>query len=156
MNIKALIIFFLALGVVACDSQTQDQGRAISTLSGTAVLRSHNPQQLALGESVYKQHCVECHGQHGEGDPNWRQRDVDGMYPPPPLNGTGHAWHHSKQWLKQMILDGSEPGKGKMPAWGGRLSEAEADAVIDWFQSLWPDRVYAAWVENQQRNRGLR
>lgn len=156
MNKKALIIFFLALGLSACDSQAPDASRAIETLSGTAVQRSNNPQQLALGESVYKQHCVQCHGLAGEGDPSWRQREADGMFPPPPLNGTGHAWHHSKEWLKQMIVNGSEPGKGKMPAWRGRLSEAEAEAVIDWFQSLWPDRVYAAWVENQQRNRGLR
>jgi mono/diheme cytochrome c family protein len=72
------------------------------------------------------------------------------MFPPPPLDGTGHAWHHPVSWLKQMILDGSPAGQGKMPAWRGKLSEQEVEAVITWFQSLWPDRVYVAWYEMQQ------
>ena len=26
------------------------------------------------------------------------------------------------------------------------VSEAEVTDIIHWFQSLWPDRVYATWV----------
>ncbi|ALP52306.1 hypothetical protein Tel_03635 [Candidatus Tenderia electrophaga] len=146
----------LALALTACDSSPQDPASALETLSGPAVERSHDPELVVLGESVYREHCAQCHGDRGQGDPNWRQRDAEGMFPPPPLNGTGHAWHHSKQWLKQMILNGSAPGKGKMPGWRGQLSDREIDAVIEWFQSRWPNPVYAAWYQNQQRNRGLR
>lgn len=156
MNKKIFTILVLALGLAACDSPSSNAGRALETFSGAALQRAHDSEQVALGESVYRQYCARCHGRHGEGDPNWRSRDADGMFPPPPLNGTGHAWHHPRQWLKQMILNGSDPGRGKMPAWRGKLSEAEIEAVIEWFQSRWPDPVYAAWYENQQRNRGLR
>jgi len=120
------------------------------------VNRVHDPKLVLQGESVYKLHCASCHGQHGEGAPGWRKRDADGMYPAPPLNGTGHAWHHSKDKLKDVILDGSEPGKGKMPAWRSKLSDQEVNAVIEWFQSRWPDPVYAAWYEEQERARGLK
>ena len=155
MNRSILIVLFLTVGLTVCDSPSSNVGSALETLSGPDLKRSHDPQLVLQGESVFRKNCARCHGQRGEGDPNWRRRNAEGMYPPPPLNGTGHAWHHSKEWLKEMILNGSEP-KGRMPAWRGRLSEAEIDAVIEWFQSRWPDPVYAAWYENQARARGLK
>lgn len=91
---------------------------------------------------------------NGEGAPNWRQRDADGFFPPPPLNGRGHEWHHPTAMLRAMIRDGSPPGQGKMPAWGDKLSEQEIAAVVEWFQSRWPDPVYAAWYDMQQRSLG--
>lgn len=152
MSAKSIFVLFLAVGLTACEAP--DSNRVIESFSGAAIQRAHDSQRVALGESVYRQHCAQCHGENGEGDANWRKRDAEGLFRPPPLNGAGHAWHHSRLWLKQMILNGSEPGKGRMPAWRGKLSEAEIDAVIEWFQSRWPDEVYAAWYENQQRSRG--
>ena len=137
--------------LAACDAPSSTGGGAIETQTSPAVLRSHAPKLVAAGELVYRQHCARCHGENGEGAPKWRQRDAEGMYPPPPLNGSGHAWHHSRDWLAEMILYGSQPGKGKMPAWEDRLSEDEVEAVIEWFQSRWPDKVYAAWFEMQNR-----
>lgn len=53
-----------------------------------------------------------------------------------------------------MIRDGSPPGQRQMPAWGDKLSEQEIAAVVEWFQSRWPDPVYAAWYDMQQRSLG--
>jgi mono/diheme cytochrome c family protein len=39
-----------------------------------------------------------------------------------------------------------------MPAWKGKLSDAQIDAVIEWMQSTWPDPVFAAWHEMQATN----
>jgi mono/diheme cytochrome c family protein len=151
MNRKFLIVF--AIVVAGCDSHTPGSGRTIESLTGPAIHRDHDPQQVAQGASLYGQHCARCHGQKGEGATEWRHRDTDGMFPPPPLDGAGHAWHHSTPVLKQMILDGSPAGQGKMPAWRGKLSEKEVEAIITWFQSQWPDQVYAAWYEMQQGNK---
>jgi mono/diheme cytochrome c family protein len=107
--------------------------------------------QLALGKKVFDDNCARCHGDNAQGAADWRKRDADGHYPPPPLNGSGHTWHHSTEMLKQTILNGSPQGKGKMPAWKGKLTEKQIDAVIDWFQSVWPQPVYDAWYEMQQR-----
>lgn len=106
--------------------------------------------QIARGGRLYAQNCAECHGESAQGAPNWRQRGPDGRFPPPPLNGSGHAWHHPLRQLQQVIKHGS-PGGGNMPAWSGRLSDAEIDAIIAWFQAQWPDEVYAAWRENNAR-----
>jgi len=150
-----IVIPLIALTLGACDSPDSGAGRTVASLNGPAIQRTSDPVQIANGASLYKQHCAVCHGQSAEGARQWRQRDAEGFYPPPPLNGTGHAWHHSIPLLKQIIMDGSPQGEGRMPAWRGKLTEQEADAVIAWFQSLWPDRVYAAWFEMQQRNGGL-
>jgi mono/diheme cytochrome c family protein len=115
--------------------------------------RQIDTAQLALGKQVYAKNCARCHGQQAQGDANWRKRDAEGHYPAPPLNGSGHTWHHSIEVLKETINNGSPQGKGKMPAWKNRLTEKEIDAVIAWFQSVWPQPVYDAWFEMQQRGR---
>jgi len=40
-----------------------------------------------------------------------------------------------------------------MPAWRDKLSDDEIDDIIVWFQSRWPDQVYAAW-QRMDRTRG--
>lgn len=133
--------------LVACDQQAQ----VSSASTGLMPARQNDPAVLSLGQAVFQQHCSGCHGAQAQGDPNWRKRKPDGKYPPPPLNGSGHAWHHSRAMLHEMIRTGSRPGEGDMPAWQGKLTGDEIDAVISWFQSLWPDQVYAAWYEMQER-----
>jgi len=151
MSIFRSIFLVTVLSMVGCDSTPPDEGRIIQTQSGETMLRPHSETQVAAGAVIFQRDCTQCHGVNGEGDPEWRKRGVDGMYPPPPLNGSGHAWHHSTAFLQDRIKNGSEPGKGKMPAWGGKLSDSEIDAVIAWFQAQWPDQVYAAWYEIEQR-----
>jgi mono/diheme cytochrome c family protein len=131
----------------------QQQGHMVETMSGAAIERQHDLVKVAAGEQVYRQHCASCHGDHGQGAPQWRQAGADGKYPPPPLDGSGHAWHHPRQWLQDMIHEGSPNGQGNMPAWKDKLSDQEIDAVVEWFQSTWPDDVYAVWFEMQQNTR---
>lgn len=49
------------------------------------------------------------------------------------------------------IRDGTIRLGGGMPARGGKLSQAEIEAVIVWFQSLWPDEIYSAWLSLDRR-----
>lgn len=142
-------LILLGLGVlsfVGCDQHSTTS----MTSTGVMPKRSYDRDVVALGGTIYKTHCVRCHGENAEGNLQWRKPDAQGKYPPPPLNGTGHAWHHSRLVLRGFIENGSEDGKGNMPAWRDVLSEREIEAVITWFQSLWPDQVYAAWYEMQQ------
>ena len=69
----------------------------------------------------------------------------------PLLNGRrGVLGHHPRAALVAVIREGTRP-EGDMPAWGGKLSEQEIDDIVTWLQSLWPDDVYAAWRETDQR-----
>lgn len=108
------------------------------------------PEKIKRGEDVYRANCASCHGPNGEATPGWRTPGPDGRYPPPPLDGSAHAWHHSTETLEQMIREGS-PGGG-MPAWDGKLTNQQIDDVIVWIKSLWPDEVYDIWykeIENK-------
>lgn len=129
----------------ACGEQSSAETKSASAVQQNQPARESDFAQIAKGVKLYQMNCAECHGTQAQGDPNWRQRDADGMFPPPPLNGTGHAWHHPKRMLHYVIANGSPGGQGKMPAWGEKLSGEDIDAIIAWFQSKWPDEVYAAW-----------
>ena len=116
------------------------------------VERWYSGGQVERGASVYAAHCVACHGPNAEGTENWRQRGADGKFPPPPIDGSGHAWHHPMRVLGAQIKFGAPGGKGSMPGFADKLSDAQIIDVIAWIQSKWPDKIYAAWAEIQQRS----
>ena len=137
----------LTIGIAGCDQQP----KVLSSSVGLMPQRSYDEKQLALGKQIFAENCAKCHGENAQGAKNWHQRNADGSFPPPPLNGSGHAWHHSLDVLSDVISNGSQPGQGNMPAWKDKLSREQIEATIMWFQSLWSDQVYAAWFEMQQR-----
>lgn len=120
----------------------------------TEQARAIDRKQVEQGLDIYRAHCAGCHGVNGEGAPNWRHRSADGKFPAPPLDGSGHAWHHPMADLRATILEGSRPGEGNMPAWKDKLNDAQIDAVIAWFRSLWNDDIVEAWQQIDARARG--
>jgi len=106
-------------------------------------------QHVSAGAKIFKENCAACHGKQGEGAQNWRKPGLDGEYPAPPLNGTGHAWHHPLKALLHVIRNGSPGGQGNMPAWKDKLSDEQMLAAIAWFQSKWSKENYSNW---EQRN----
>lgn len=147
MNKDLLLMFLVPLLLTACGDN-----ESVATISQEATPeRVEDFAKVSRGGRLYQQNCAECHGNAAQGAPNWRQRDADGMFPPPPLNGTGHAWHHPRNMLHHVIANGSPGGQGKMPAWRDKLSDEEIDDIIAWFQSKWPDQVYSAWQRMDSR-----
>ena len=97
---------------------------------------------VALGENVFNQNCVSCHGIKGRGlAKDWKVKDENGNYPAPPLNGTAHTWHHSPSQLLYTINKGGGEMGGQMPGFEGRLSEEEKLALLDYVYSLWPSEI---------------
>ena len=148
IGLLAQVGFFMQL------SLAQQSNSALKIASNTdtdQVLRTYDLAQIARGRNLYRKNCAECHGKNAEGAPNWRQKNPNGKYPPPPLNGTGHAWHHPMNALRMTIRDGTQKIGGNMPAWGGKLSEQEIDDIITWFQSEWPDEIWQAWYRHNKK-----
>jgi cytochrome c len=115
--------------------------------------RHINAESAKRGAAVYQQHCAECHGKAAEGHPRWQWLGEDGNYPPPPLNGDGHTWHHPMSLLQGIVKKGTPDGN--MPAWKDKLSDGEINDVIAWCQSLWPQDIYKAWYEmNENESKG--
>ncbi len=111
--------------------------------------RWYSMKQVEQGKVLYSEYCSDCHGKTAGGRISWRVADTDGHYPPPPLDGSGHTWHHSLSLLQQMIREGGAAKGGTMPPFRDKLSAEEIDAVIAWFQSLWPVEIYTSWHERK-------
>lgn len=109
-------------------------------------VRWFSPDQVERGAVLFKQNCASCHGQDAEATSEWKTTDADGKYPPPPLNGTAHAWHHSLELLKSTIKEGGKKLGGVMPPFEGKLSDSDIDQLVAYFQSKWPDDVYQKWA----------
>ena len=103
--------------------------------------RWYSQAQVDQGAALFLDHCAACHGAQAEGAENWTQSDAAGNRPAPPLNGSGHAWHHSLDDLTMTVMQ----GRGAMPAWKDTLTEAQIIATLAWTQSHWPTAVYGAW-----------
>ncbi|UCH54120.1 MAG: cytochrome c [Pseudomonadota bacterium] len=116
--------------------------------------RGHNFSTVTRGAKLFQENCAACHGAQAEGAPNWQKPGADGKYPAPPLNGTAHAWHHPHSVLVRTIKDGTAKLGGSMPAWRDKLGDADIDAIIAWFQSMWPDELYANWKRMDDESRG--
>lgn len=148
--IRLWIVSLLILGVSGCGGDEDLASDGNPKVEG----RWYSVPQVDEGRRLYDRLCASCHGTDGVGDPNWRQRDHEGMFPPPPLNGTAHAWHHSLPQLRQTILQGSPAGLGRMPPWKDQIDDGQATAIIAFFSSLWPERVYQAWAQMSARRDG--
>lgn len=157
VRLAAGIAATLALaGVGACQKEDSDPAASSAATTAPPVERKTDFAQIMRGQRLFEANCAVCHGVQAQGAPHWRTRDADGKFPPPPLNGTGHAWHHPLSALRHVIANGSPGGQGDMPAWKGRLSAQQIDDVIAWFQSTWPDQAYQAWAEIDRRSRAAR
>ena len=91
-----------------------------------------------------------CHGDKGQGlVADWKKPDTAGKFPLPPLNGSAHTWHHSKELLMRTVNEGGIALGGTMPAFKDSLTDQEKEAVLAHVMSLWPKEIYNAW---QKRN----
>jgi mono/diheme cytochrome c family protein len=118
--------------------------------SGGAV----SAKTIALGRSLYAEHCASCHGANLEGQPNWRKRLANGRMPAPPHDASGHAWHHPDEALFRVTKEGSAAVAGggyesDMPGFGDVMTDDEIKAVLAFIKSTWPERIRKA---QDQRN----
>jgi len=151
LPIQLTITIGLLLGLVACqDNNEQMAGEpAVQAAASAAVEeRWYNQAQVDQGQGVFAQNCAVCHGQRAEGlAEDWRQRLPDGSFPPPPLNGSAHAWHHPLFQLLQTIEAGGIPYGGNMPPFADVLGDDDKLAAVAYFQSFWSEEIYLSWLD---------
>jgi len=79
-------------------------------------------QEASDGALLFQTYCAACHGFQGEGRIG------------PALNAAGRVPRMDEATLREIIQQG-RPGTA-MPAWGGRLSEEEIEALIRFLREL--------------------
>ena len=98
------------------------------------------------GKIVYQNNCVSCHMIDLAGAENWKELDEDGHRKAPPLNGTGHTWHHDDKTLHAIIKYGLAKlvnnYKGKMIGFEDNLSDKEIDSLLAYIKSFWSEEEY--------------
>ena len=105
----------------------------VLALALIAVARPLNPDATAAHEStvgaaeLFSRHCAKCHGKDGRAkgmkgklsgarnltDPEWQERVSD-----------------------ERIFNSINNGKGRMPAFGKKLSEAEIESLVQYVRGL--------------------
>ena len=101
---------------------------------------------IVRGELLYNQYCASCHMPNLSGAKNWKGKDKDGHNLSPPLNGSGHTWHHSDELLHNIIKYGLvnlvKNYKGKMVGFGDKMNDRQIDSVLSYIKSHWEDEIY--------------
>jgi len=139
-GIKLGILAIASVLIVGCSQSAENEQKIAD--------RWYTQSQVDKGQVVFDKNCLECHGQQAQGiTADWKKTLPDGSYPPPPLNGSAHAWHHPKKLLKRTINKGGIPLGGQMPPFKDVLTDDEKENVIAYFQSLWNNKVYNAWLQ---------
>lgn len=152
-RVKSLLLLIASVSIVGCSDRTADSrasgAMAANTDSGQAeIARWYTPEQVVAGGEVFAQNCAVCHGAEAQGTAgDWREKLADGSFPPPPLNGSAHAWHHPQEILLRVIDYGGEAMGGKMPAFIDVLDESEKLAAVAYFQDFWSDEIYQQWMQ---------
>lgn len=158
---RSLLILIMAAALAACGSQSGDPGSEESAFDPSGVSlearaetgRWYSKAQVSEGRELYGRFCIACHGAEAKATADWKTPNADGTYPPPPLNGSAHAWHHPLSVLDQVIREGTASIGGAMPAWGEMLNAQERLAVIAGFQEYWPEDVYNTWLVRERSSR---
>ena len=97
------------------------------------------------GEILYQKNCSSCHMKNLSGHPKWQtELDEDGHRQAPPLNGTGHTWHHAPKDLFQTIRYGykkADPNyNGKMMG-NENLTDNEVWSILEYIKNIWPENI---------------
>ena len=121
-------------------------------LSEASYSHSHFPitrdseLMITRGKIIYQNNCISCHQVNLVGVENWKELDEDGHRKSPPLNGTGHTWHHDDATLHNIIKYGLiklvKNYQGKMLGFEDRLKDKDIDSVLAYIKSFWPDDMY--------------
>ena len=141
-RISLLVLFLTASLLAACGDKDDADKATAKKVEG----KWYTSAQLIRGKRVFAANCAVCHGANGEGlVADWKKPGADGKFPAPPLNGTAHTWHHSKELLMRTVNEGGIALGGTMVPFKDKLNKKEKEAVLAHVMSLWPKEIYDTW-----------
>jgi mono/diheme cytochrome c family protein len=148
----AALIFAAAVGVYLLIQQPWANRPVVFNDVAAPPLPALDRALIGRGEDLYAQACAGCHGANLEGAPNWRSPLSNGSYPPPPHDDSGHTWHHPDTYIIRYTAEGGAAYNGTMPGFANQLSNADMQAILEFFKSRWGKeaREFQWWVTYTQ------
>ncbi len=148
----ASLVSAFVLVLAACSSTSDTPASPLDPdMESIPPIPQLDAARVAEGEVLYRSQCAVCHGADLSGADDWKQRNEDGAFKPPPHDASGHTWHHPDQLLTQLIRDGGSSPDSVMPAFGGRLTDEEINTILDYFKSNWgPEERQFQWMVTWQ------
>ena len=130
----AFVLGLVGLGfVTACSSQASDATSASRVSGDPAASAVVSPAVVEQGRTLYKAHCVACHGESGKGD-----GPGAGVFKPPPRDHTDKAYMSTltdKQMADVIKMGGAIRGKPLMPS-NPQFKDPELQALVAYVRSL--------------------
>ena len=123
MKSARLLVMVPALAILAaCSNGTLSSNQVQSASSPAAPATKAVPDELASARLNFQKHCVECHGEKGEGG----LVTHEGRKFKVPTLKSGHALDHSDDKLAKQIKEGDDD----MPAFEDKLSAQEITDLV--------------------------
>lgn len=98
-----------------------------SAHSTNAVAEKNGPQKDASAAALFDKHCDTCHGKDGQAK-TFKAKFNHAR------NLTDAKWQ--SEVGDERLFNSISNGKGKMPAWGKKLSEAQINSLVAYVRSL--------------------
>jgi cbb3-type cytochrome c oxidase subunit III len=115
-NVQSLVVL-LIVGLVTV---------LIYTSPSAQSAQKHTAQPVAA-QVVFEKHCATCHGKDGQAKTFKAKFDHA-------RNLTDAKWQGEVS--DERIFNSITNGKGKMPAWGKKLSEAQINALVQYVRTF--------------------
>ena len=136
------LVGLLAATIIAVAACTSSGGGDPQPSTDSTPAASPTRQEPACpaerGAELYAAQCQACHGD---------ARTGSGASAGAPSHGPdGHTWHHPNAQLADLVLD-RKRGLGVMPAFRGRLSAGDVDAILTYIKAGWTEEQRAAQAE---------
>jgi len=144
--------------IAASGAAAASLGLAWPWIAGSMAEGDASAAAIALGRTLYAEHCASCHGVKLEGQADWKSMLPSGRLPAPPHDASGHTWHHPDGVLFRVTKEGPATVVGgnyqsDMPGFGNVLSDDKIRAVLAFIKSTWPERERAYQAEMSRRER---
>ena len=128
-----LLAIVVLLATAGCSS-TGDVTPPLTLSSSPLPAPGLDGALVQSGEVVYASTCAACHGVDLAGARDWKDLNDDGTWRSPPMDSSGHTWHHSDALLTTIITNGSDDSTSAMVGWGSVLSATEIGAVLEYLK----------------------
>lgn len=154
-NRKRIFLAIISLALIICgliywQMREHTTVRKLDHIINKINYNQMTEAQFKQGNDLFLANCAECHGNNLEGQPNWRYPKADGTLLPPPLDIDGHAWHHSDDYIYDMIHDGGQVvldrlvdrhPPSNMPPFGDKLKPEDIWFIINYIKSSWSSEI---------------